>query len=76
MESTTIQQTLNPIQLHLLKMFSYNRSEQGLLELQSVLFEYYQNKAKQQTNEFWKANDLNATKMEEIMYGHNRISTK
>ena len=76
MKSTTIQQTLNPIQLHLLKMFSYNRSEQGLLELQSVLFEYYQNKAKQQTNEFWKVNDLNATKMEEIMYGHNRISTK
>ena len=76
METTVVQQPLNPIQLHLLKMFSYNRSEQGLLELQSVLFEYYQNKAKQQTNEFWKANDLNATKMEEIMYGHNRISTK
>ena len=76
MEATVIQQPLNPIQLHLLKMFSYNRSEQGLLELQAVLFEYYQNKAKKQTAEFWKANGLTADKMEEIMYGHNRISTK
>ena len=76
METTVVQQPLNPIQLHLLKMFSYNRSEQGLLELQSVLFEYYQNKAKRQANEFWEKNNLSAAKMEEIMYGHNRISAK
>jgi len=76
MGAPVIQQPFNEIQLHLLKMFSYNRSEQSLLELQEVLFEYCRNKAKKQTNEFWEANNLSADKMEEIMYGHNRISTK
>ena len=76
MGAPAIQQPFNEIQLHLLKMFSYNRSEQSLLELQEVLFEYSRNKAKKQTNEFWKANNLSADKMEEIMYGHNRISAK
>jgi hypothetical protein len=75
MEST-VSQPLNPIQLHLLKMFQYTKSEEGLQELQSVLFDYYRNKAKVQADEFWKANNLNAAQMEEIMYGHNRIATK
>ena len=73
METVDIyQQPLNAIQLHLLKMFSFTRREEGLQELQSVLFEYYRNKAKELTNEFWEANNLNAAKMEEIMYdGHH-----
>ena len=77
MEKTTVtHQPLNAIQLHLLKMFSFTKREEGLQELQSVLFNYYRNKVKIQTDEFWKANNLNAAKMEEIMYGHDRISTK
>jgi hypothetical protein len=76
MGAPAIQQPFNDIQLHLLRMFSYNRSEQSLLELQEVLFDYYRKKAKKQTDEFWKANNLNADKMEEIMYGHNRVSVK
>ena len=31
----------NPIQLHLLKMFSHMKSEQELKEVQQVLSEYY-----------------------------------
>jgi len=77
MDKTTVTpQPLNAIQLHLLKMFAFTKREEGLQELQSVLFDYYRNKAKIQTDEFWKANNLNAAKMEEIMYGHNRISAK
>ena len=76
MKDTIVHQPLNAIQLHLLKMFSFTKREEGLQELQSVLFDYYRNKVKMQTDEFWKTNNLNAAKMEEIMYGHNRISTK
>lgn len=76
MEAAGTYQPLNDIQLHLLKMFSFTKREEGLQELQSVLFEYYRNKVKTQTNEFWLTNNLNAAKMEKIMYGHNRISGK
>jgi len=68
--------TFNPIQLHLLKMFSFTKREEGLLELQAVLFDYYKNKLKKQTDEFWETNNLTAARMEEIMYGHNRSSKK
>ena len=65
---------LNSVQLHLLKIFSFTKSEEGLKELQSVLFEYYRSKLVAQSNDFWEKNNLNSSQMEEIMYGHNRIS--
>ena len=76
MEATVATQPLNSIQLHLLKIFSITKSEEGLKDLQAVLFDYYRNKLKTQTNEFWEKNNLDNAKMEEIMYGHNRISSK
>ena len=76
MEVTVANEPLNSVQLHLLKIFSFAKSEEGLQELQSVLFDYYRNKLKVQTNEFWKNNNLDNSKMEAIMYGHNRISSK
>jgi len=76
MEATISHLPLNPIQLHLLQMFTYNRREEGLKELQSVLFNYYRDKLKLQTRDFWESNQLDSAKMEEIMYGHNRISAK
>jgi len=76
MEAAVSNSPFNPIQLHLLKMFSFTKSEEGLKELQTILFNYYRNKLKEQTDEFWKKNDLNNSKMEEIMYGHNRRVAK
>jgi len=76
MEATIAHQPFNAVQLHLLKMFSFTKTEEGLQELQSVLFDYFRKKAKMQTDEFWQANHLNAAKMEEIMYGHSRVSAK
>jgi len=76
MEAIVSNTPLNSIQLHLLKMFSFSKSDEGLKELQSVLFDYYRNKSKVQTDEFWEKNHLDNAKMEEMMYGHNRISGK
>ena len=67
---------LNAIQRHLLQMFTFNKREEGLKEMQSVLFNYYRDKLKLQTRDFWENNQLDAAKMEEIMYGHNRKSAK
>jgi len=76
MEATVANTPFNSVQLHLLKIFSFTKSEEGLKELQAVLFNYYRNRLKVQTDEFWKKNNLDNAKMEEIMYGHNRISSK
>jgi len=35
---------LNSVQLHLLKVFSFAKSDEELKELQSVLFDYYRKK--------------------------------
>ena len=76
MEALVSNSPLNPVQLHLLKMFSHTKSEESLKALQSVLFDYYRKKMKEQTYEFWEKNHLDSSKMEEIMYGHNRISAE
>ena len=76
METAVSNSPLNPVQLHLLKMFSFTKREEDLKELQTVLFHHYRNKLKTQTNEFWENNHLDSSKMEEIMYGHNRLTTK
>jgi len=64
------------MQQHLLQMFAYNKREEGLKEMQSVLFNYYRDKLKMQTREFWKKNQFDSAKMDEIMYGHNRVSAQ
>ena len=77
MEATAVVDApLNSVQLHLLKVFSFTKSDEGLKELQSVLFDYYRKKLLTQTNDFWEKNNLDSSRMEEIMYGHNRISTR
>ena len=76
MEAVLSHSPLNEVQQHLLQMFSYNKREEGLKEMQSVLFNYYREKLKIQTREFWKKNQLDGAKMDEIMNGHNRISTQ
>ena len=76
MEETTAHTPLNAVQQHLLQMFTFNKREEGLKEMQTVLFNYYRDKLKIQTRDFWESNQLDNDKMEEIMYGHNRISTK
>ena len=76
MRVTITHSPLNEMQQHLLLMFAYNKREEGLKEMQSVLFDYYRDKLKVQTREFWKKNQLDSAKMDEIMHGHNRISTQ
>ena len=76
MEVTIKHSPLNAVQQHLLQMFAFNQREEGLKELQMVLFNYYCDKLKLQTCDFWETNQLDSAKMEEIMYGHNRISAK
>lgn len=64
----TVQQkpVFNPIQLHLLKMFSVDRAEQGLIELKDVLYKYYSSKMQNRLNELWDKGELDQARLDEI----------
>ena len=57
---------LNPLQLHLLRMFSYNKDEESLNELKEVLFNYYCKKMDEESNKWWKENEMTAEKFDEM----------
>ena len=63
----------NPIQLHLLQMFSRMNSEQELRELQQVLSMYYAKKVEQRANELWDKLDLDQQKLDAMASIHERL---
>ncbi|MBQ2196815.1 MAG: hypothetical protein II407_07750 [Prevotella sp.] len=63
----------NPIQLHLLRMFSSMNSEQELKEVQQVLSEYYSKKVEQHANELWDKLGLTQEKLDELANIHERL---
>ncbi len=56
----------NPTQIHLLKMFSLDKDEQGLMELKDVLYNYYSKKMNNRLNELWDNGTLNQARLDEI----------
>lgn len=45
---------LNPVQLHLLEMFSGKMGERELLEIKAILVQYYKEKVEQEVETFWE----------------------
>ena len=63
----------NPIQLHLLQMFSRMNSEQELKEVQQVLSEYYFKKVEKRAAELWDELELDQQKLDEMANIHERL---
>ena len=76
MEAVLSQTSLNPAQLFVLQTLATAKDEQGKEELTSLYLEYVQQKLNKAANEFWDNQNLDNTKMEELMYGHLRSSKK
>jgi len=72
MESTL----LNPVQLHLLRMFSYNREEASLLELKDVLFNHYCQKVNEEGKRIWKEKNMSNETMRDLLNTHLRTPYK
>ena len=56
----------NPIQIHLLKMFSVDNAEKGLIELKDVLYNYYSKKMQTRLDELWDNGTLDQVRLDEI----------
>ena len=76
METAVSYSPLNATQLHLLKLFSYTKSEDSLKELQSVLFNYYRKKLDEETDRLWAEGKLNDNVIEEMLNIHQRTPYK
>ncbi len=66
----------NPIQLHLLQMFSRLSSEQELKELQQVLSDYYFKKVEQRAAEICKKKGWTQESLEAMSNEHFRTPYK
>jgi len=67
---------LNPSQLHLLRMFSYNKDEESLHELKEVLFNYYCQKVDEEGKRIWKEKNMSNEQMHELLNTHLRTPYK
>jgi uncharacterized protein YfkK (UPF0435 family) len=76
MEATVSHSQLNATQRFVMKTFATAKNEQEREELTSFYLDYIQQKLDKAANEFWDAQNLDNTKMEELMYGHLRSSKK
>jgi hypothetical protein len=56
----------NPIQMHLIRMFERNTSESELLELQSVISNYYAKKMDEHLDKLWDEGILDQKRLDEI----------
>ena len=66
----------NPIQLHLLQMFSRMNSEQELKEVQQVLSDYYFKKVEQRAAEIAKEKGWTQESLDAMANEHFRIPYK
>ncbi|MCQ2250302.1 MAG: hypothetical protein MJZ66_04255 [Bacteroidales bacterium] len=64
--------TFNPIQMQLINIFNFCKSEEGLSELKNVLFEYYTKKVQEEADRLWDEGTLNAEAIEKIGKEHWR----
>ena len=56
----------NPLQIHLLQMFRFNRSEEDLKEMREVLHQHYAKKMDAQLDRLWDEGVLDQKRLDEI----------
>ncbi len=73
---TNALQPFNSIQLHLLKMFAYNKDEESLNEIKDILLKYYQTKADEEISKVWKEKNMSNQTMHDLKNAHYRTPYK
>lgn len=63
MNSTTV---FTPVQMHLLKLFSYDSSEKHLEDIKVLLTKYFAEKLDTKLDSLWDSGQLNQDRLNEI----------
>ena len=67
--------TLNPTQMHLLKLFSFNNSEEYAREIQTVLTQHFQSRLDAEADRLWDEGILNQEKLDELRHKDLHMTT-
>ena len=59
---------LNPTQMHLLKLFAFNKSEDFAREIQTVLTRHFQAQLDTEADRLWDEGILNQERLDEIRH--------
>ncbi len=62
----------NPVQLHILEMFNYCRSEKAMTDLKNVLADFYAKQVQEEADRLWDEGTLNAEAIEKMLNEHWR----
>lgn len=60
----------NPIQLHILEMFNYCKTEESMEELKNVLSDFYAQKVQEEADRLWSSGELSNDAIERILNEH------
>ena len=60
----------NPVQLHILEMFNYCKTDESMEELKNVLSDYYAHKVQKEADRLWDSGELNGEAIERILEEH------
>ena len=69
-------QTLNPTQMHLMRMFSFCRTKSAMENIKKALQKYYADAIDKEMDALWKSGEMNDTKQESFRNGHFRTPYK
>jgi hypothetical protein len=67
---------LNPVQLHLLDMFSIAMSEENLKEIKILLEGYLARKVDEESEKLWESKNMDAKSIDDLLNSHLRTSYK
>jgi hypothetical protein len=65
-------QKLTSLQLELLKIFSYQPSDEQLMDIKNMLANYFADKATQEMDKLWEEHSWNETTIEKWLSEHLR----
>ena len=65
---------ITPTQMHLLKLFSFDKSEKRALEIKEVLMHYFQERLDAESDRLWEEGILDQKRLEELR--HKDLHTK
>lgn len=67
---------LNPVQLHLLELFSKEMTEQELLDIKDLLVQYYARRVDEELNAIWESRNYSQESFAEATEGLHLRSKK
>ena len=71
-----MESTLNPTQLHLLKMFSFAKDSQALAEIRAALMEIFAKRVEDDMDALWESGKWDNEKNENVLKEHLRTPYK